>query len=254
MLDVLVLIQARVGSTRLPGKVLLDLEGKKVIEHVVARVKRSKRISEVFVVTTINKEDLELVKLCSQKGIRIFCGSENDVLDRFYQVAKLLEPKHIVRITADCPLMDASIIDAVIDIHIKSQGDYSTNTLTELYPDGEDVEVFTFESLKKAWKEANLISEREHVTPYIRNNKNLFKHAELKYSKDLHDKRWTLDNNEDFEFIKIIYRNEFFSMDDILKFLDQHPDVEKINNHINRNEGYQKSLRDDNLYNNKMEA
>lgn len=249
-MDILAIIQARIGSTRLPQKVLLDLKGKTVLEHVVERVKRSNKISEVIVATTINTEDLEIVKLCSNKGIRVFCGSEDDVLDRFYQVAKLVNPKHIVRITADCPLIDPDIIDKTIDLHLYKNSDYTCNTLNETFPDGLDIEIFTYEALEKAWKEAKLTSEREHVTPYIRNHKEIFKISGLENKQNLSKKRWTIDEYDDYEFLKVVFENVYvsnpdFRMNDILKYLRKNPDVERINNQIVRNEGYLKSLKED---------
>lgn len=247
---ILAIIQARVGSTRLPGKVLNMIEGKMVLEHVIDRVQAAKLVNEVIVATTINKEDLAIVKLCAELGIRVFCGSENDVLDRFYQAAMLYDANHIVRITADCPLMDPEIIDQVIDRHLAEHADYTSNILQETYPDGEDVEVMTFAALKKAWLEAKLTSEREHVTPYIRKNLFLFKLDSVVNAENLSNKRWTLDNKEDYEFIKGIYADlyknkKIFHMKDILAFIAKNKHLEKINHHITRNEGMLKSIRED---------
>ena len=250
VMNILAIIQARISSTRLPKKVLLDLEGKTVLEHVVERVNRSKRISEVIVATTINSEDLEIVKLCSNKGIRVFCGSEDDVLDRFYQVAKLIKPKHIVRITADCPMIDPNVIDKTINLHLYQNSDYTCNTLNETFPDGLDVEIFTYEALEKAWKEAILTSEREHVTPYIRKHEEIFKISGLEKKQNLSKKRWTIDEYDDYKFLKVIFKNVYvknsnFRMNDILKYLRKNPDVERMNNQIVRNEGYLKSVEED---------
>lgn len=249
-MSVIAIVQARIGSTRLPGKVLLNLEDKTVLEHVVRRVKSSEYVDDVVVATTISKDDLRIVELCARLGISVYCGSENDVLDRYYQAAKLFRAENIVRITSDCPVIDSKIIDEVISLHLKNNADYTSNTLNETYPDGEDVEVFTFASLKKAWKNAKLASEREHVTPYIRNNPDIFKHASLEYKEDLSQKRWTLDNVEDLEFLRLVYKylyskNSLFGMDDILALISEKPEIEKINQHIIRNEGYLKSLRED---------
>jgi spore coat polysaccharide biosynthesis protein SpsF (cytidylyltransferase family) len=250
ILKFLAIIQARCGSTRLPDKILMDLEGKTVLERVVERVKLCESVSEVIVATTVNIEDLEVVKLCSGNKIRVFCGSSDDVMDRFYQLSKLFEPENVVRITADCPMIDPDVIEYIISCHLREDADYTSNTIVESYPDGEDVEVFKFFALKKAWNEAKLSSEREHVTPYIKKNPSLFKLQSIQYKTDLSSKRWTLDNQEDYEFISKIYKalygiNNFFGMDDILKFLADNPEFEKINCHISRNEGYQKSLKDD---------
>ena len=249
-MSVIAIVQARMGSTRLPGKVLLNLEDETVLEHVVRRVKSSEYVDDVVVATTISKDDLQIVEICAHLGINVYCGSENDVLDRYYQAAKLFEAENIVRITSDCPIIDSKIIDEVISLHLKTNADYTSNTLNETYPDGEDVEVFTFASLKNVWNNAKLASEREHVTPYIRNNPDIFKHASLEYKEDLSQKRWTLDNAEDLEFLRLVYKylyskNSLFDMDDILALIDENPEIEKINQHIIRNEGYLKSQRED---------
>jgi spore coat polysaccharide biosynthesis protein SpsF (cytidylyltransferase family) len=246
------LIQARSGSSRLPEKVLLNLEGKTVLERVVERVQRCNKVDEVIVVTTIKKEDLKIVKISADYGICVFCGSEDDVLDRFYQAAKLIKPKNIIRITADCPLIDPDIIDMVIERHIKEDSDYTANCIVESYPDGLDVEVFKFGVLERTWLEAKLKSEREHVTPFIKKHPEIFKIISLVNETDLSEKRWTLDNSEDYEFIKKIYQGIFqkkndFRMNDVLNFLKENPDLEKLNSSIIRNEGYQKSLKEDNL-------
>ena len=250
-MKVLGIIQARANSTRFPNKVLKDLEGKTVLERVVERVKKSALVSDVVVATTINKEDLKIAGLCSGSGIRVFRGSENDVLDRFYQAAELFKPEHVLRITADCPLIDPAVIDKVVAYHLSQKCDYTGNTLQkETYPDGEDTEVFTFNALKRSWEEASLASEREHVTPYMKKNPDKFKCANVKCEKDLSKKRWTLDNPEDYEFIKTIYRalyhkNPFFGMEEVLDYLKAHPELEKVNSHIIKNEGYIKSLSAD---------
>lgn len=252
-MKIIAIIQARTGSTRLPGKVLLKINSKSVLEHVVGRVMRSRLISKTIVATTIEDEDLQIVKICALKKIPVFCGSMNDVLDRYYQAARLHNPDQIVRITSDCPLIDSEIIDLIIKKHLETRADYTANTLLkETYPDGEDVEIFTMASLKKAWGEARLSSEREHVTPYIRNHPEKFKLNNVKNSENLNDKRWTLDNPEDFKFIKKIYsflyqENPNFGMPEILKLLKRHPRLELINNRIKRNEGYEKSLKEDKI-------
>lgn len=252
MSKIVAIIQARVAATRLSGKVLLELEGKTVLERIIERVKPSKLINEIIVATTINQEDLEIVKLCAGLGVRIFCGSDSDVLDRYYQAARLFGVVNIVRITADCPLIDSDIIDDVLTLHLQKNADYTSNIIKATYPNGEDVEVFTFEALRKTWKNARLSSEREHVTPYMIKNPGIFKLASLEKKENLSQKRWTLDHIEDYEFIKIVYknlypRNSLFRMDEILKFLDENSEIERMNQNIDRDEGYLKSLRQDRL-------
>ena len=251
-MSIIAIIQARISSTRLPGKVLKKVEGKTVLEHVIDRAKAVKNINDVVVATTVKKEDLEIVKLCANLGISVFCGSEDDVLDRYYQVARLFKSNHIVRITSDCPLIDPLIIDKVIGLYFKKEADYATNTMPETYPDGLDTEVFSFKTLKIAWENAKFTSEREHVTPYIRKNPNIFKLVNLKCNSDLKNKRWTIDEPKDFEFIKIIYKNLYhknalFGMKAILNFLKKYPEIEEINKNIIRNEGYLKSLKKDKI-------
>lgn len=244
------IIQARVGSSRLPKKILLDLSGKTVLERVYERVKKSTLVDQVVVATTVNKDDLEVVRLCRNANMPVYCGSENDVLDRYYQAAKLFGAKNIIRVTSDCPLIDYRIIDKVIKLHLSKEADYTSNILEETFPDGQDVEVFTFSSLEKAWKEASLLSEREHVTPYIRKNKDIFKLKNLKNLENLSDMRWTVDEARDYEFIKKIYEhlykdNPLFGMEEVLKVLEEKPELEEINRGIIRNEGYLKSLKND---------
>lgn len=247
---IIAIIQARVGSTRLPNKVLLDLEGKTVLEHVINRVSKSKLVSETAVATTVLEEDLKIVNLCSGKGVRVYCGSEDDVLDRFYEAARLFGADHIVRVTADCPLIDYKVIDDVLSLHLNNKSEYTSNIIEETFPDGEDIEVLTFEVLKRIWQDAKLSSEREHVTPYIRKRPGIFKLSNLACGKDLSEKRWTLDEERDYNFIKIIYnalykKNKFFGIKEILEFLKAHPEYEKINSRIGRNEGYLKSVKND---------
>ena len=247
-------IQARLGSTRLPEKVMLGLEGRTVLERVIERVAASRFVDEVIVVTTIHRQDMNIVKRCVENGVRVFCGSEDDVLDRFYQAAKLLNLENLVRITADCPLMDPEVIDQVLRRHFDSGADYTANVLEESFPDGEDVEVMRFTALKKAWEEADLLSEREHVTPYIRKHPEMFRFESVRCERDYSKLRWTLDNKEDYEVIKNVYaalyhENNLFGMNEILNYLESNPEDFAANKRIVRNEGYQKSLGHDKILN-----
>lgn len=243
------IIQARTGSSRLPNKVLMKIQDKTILEHVVDRVTESKEIDEVFVATTILEQDLNIVKLCAEKGIRVFCGSEDDVLDRFYQLAKLIKADNVVRITADCPLHDSNIIDWVIGEHIKQESDYTSNTIDETFPDGLDCEVFRYEVLKDAWENASLASEREHVTPYIRAN-NKFKKYSVKSDIDYGQERWTIDTDNDYQFINEIYKelypnNNYFKSEEVYQLLKRRPELREINASSERNEGLKKSLAHD---------
>ncbi len=247
----LVIIQARCGSSRLPGKVLKDIYGKTALERMIDRVKRSKNIDEIIIATTINKEDIEIIKLVSSLGLRIFAGSSNDVLDRYYQTAKLIKPEYVIRLTSDCPLFDFEILDNAIEMFEHKKCDY-LGMISETFPDGLDLEIMPFEVLKTAWEKAELTSEREHVTLYIKNHPKLFNIYDYQctYGNFKH-MRWTLDESEDYVFIKEIYKyfldigKEYFSMPEILDLLDKHPEFIEINNKFIRNEGLLKSLKND---------
>lgn len=246
----LAIIQARMGSTRLPSKVLKDLAGKTVLEHVIERVRTCKLINEVIVATTINRVDLEIVRFCAQQGIRVFVGAEDDVLDRYYQAARLIAPSNVVRITSDCPMIDPEIIDQIIALHLDGRFDYTSNTLEETFPDGLDAEVLTFETLATAWREATLKSEREHVTPYIKNHPSEFKLKSFRNERNLSSMRWTIDQPEDYRFLSELFRRIYlkkssFRMADVLKELEKDPALLKLNSGIIRNEGYLKSLTKD---------
>lgn len=243
------IIQARMGSSRLPGKVLKELAGEPVLWHVIHRVKRSKMIDEVVVATSFLEEDMEIVKYCAVMGIRIFVGSDEDVLDRYYQAARLLKPKNVVRITADCPLHDADVIDSIIEKHIREDNDYTSNTMEETFPDGLDCEVMKFSVLEEAWKMARLLSEREHVTQYIIKS-NKYKKGSLVSSVNRANERWTLDTKQDYEFISRVFDelyldNKEFGADAIYTLLEQKPEIRKMNEGIVRNEGLLHSIAHD---------
>ncbi|MFH1847095.1 MAG: glycosyltransferase family protein [Candidatus Omnitrophota bacterium] len=244
------IIQARMGATRLPGKVLLKVLDKTILEYVIERVSKAESVDRIIVATTISRQDLDIVKLASTIGVSVFCGSESDVLDRYYQTARLFEAEHIIRITSDCPLIDPGIIDMVVNHYFETGAQYCSNVLKETFPDGLDVEVFDFKSLKRSWEKAELLSEREHVTSYIRKNPEVFKLKNVESTNDYSGKRWTLDCPEDYSFIKSVIENLYpvnpnFNFSDILNFLDNNADIEQYNKDIIRNEGYIKSLAND---------
>lgn len=245
-----VLIQARTSSTRLPNKVLLKISGKTLLEHVVRRAQAAKSVYRVIVATTIDSADLRIVKWCADNYVSVFCGSREDVLDRYYQTAKLFEAVNVIRITSDCPLIDPQLIDAMIEFHKQKKTDYAANILEESFPDGEDIEIITFATLEKAWKTAKLPSEREHVTPYIRNHPKLFSLANYRSQKNWSKLRWTVDEPKDLLFVKAIYKHlykqkKLFGMNDIIELLKRKPKLLNINSSIARNQGYLKSLRED---------
>lgn len=248
----LAIIQARCGSSRLPSKVLKDLCGKTALERVIERVERSKYVDEVMVATTLNKEDIPIVQLVSSMGKRVFAGNALDVLDRYYQAAKLIRPEYVIRITADCPVFDAGLLDDAIS-KLKPETDYMA-ALSETMADGLDLEIIRFDILKLAWKEAQLASEREHVTMYIKNNRDKFQVQDYESPLgNLHEERWTIDEPEDYLFIKNVYEHfekegkEYFDSKDILEYLDANPEVRKINQGFIRNEGLLISLENDRI-------
>ncbi|MBC8431759.1 MAG: aminotransferase class III-fold pyridoxal phosphate-dependent enzyme [Desulfobacterales bacterium] len=245
---IMAIIQARMGSTRLPGKVLADINGRPMLWHVVHRVQSAKSIDHVVVATSVNPADDPVAGYCLDNGYRYFRGSETDVLDRYYQAAKQFKAETVVRITADCPLMDPLVVDKVVKTFLKGDYDYVTNTLRYTFPDGIDVEVFSFPALKTAWQEAKSPLEREHVTPYLRNS-GRFRICNVENEVDLSNRylRWTVDEPSDLEFIRALYSKNgsgglALSMDAILRLLDQKPELTKINNSIICNHGYYKSI------------
>lgn len=240
MKKIVAIIQARVGSTRLPGKVLLDLKGKTVINHVVDRVKKSKYIDEVIVATTDLEQDNKIVDECNKIGCKYFRGSESDVLSRYYLCAKENDADIIIRITSDCPLIDFNIIDNMIKKFLHKQNssiDYMNNTLEPTLPRGYDVEIFSFRVLAKANIEAKLDYEREHVTPYIYFNPDKFNLSLFKYRYDYSRYRLTLDTKEDFEVISSIFEslydvNNYFLLKDVIKYMEYNPEIVQINKNI----------------------
>ncbi len=249
----LAMIQARCGSKRLPNKVLKDLCGKPALQRMIERVQRSKLVDEVMVVTSIEKNNLPILKLCAELGVRVGVGSENDVLDRYYQTARLLYPKYVIRLTADCPCFDAELLDMAIK-GLNEATDYC-GMLSESFADGLDLEIIKFNALERAWKEADHSFEREHVTQYI------IRHPELFNLKDFEspvgyfgNHRWTVDEPEDFEVVSKIYGHflttdlgEDFGYKDILDFMKNHPEIAEINRQYTRNEGLEKSIREDHI-------
>jgi len=246
------ILQARCSSTRLPGKVLLPILGKPMLLHQIERLQHSKRLSKIVVATSDSVDDDPLANLCSINNIECFRGDLNDVLDRFYRAALTYDAQYIVRLTGDCPLADPAVVDHVIDEFIKSRVDYASNALVPSYPDGLDVEIFNMAALENAWRNARLVSEREHVTPFIHKHPEIFTLFTVKNTEDLSNFRWTVDNPEDFSFVSSIYdslysQNRQFNMQDILQFLGDNPELMKLNGHLVRNDGYQISIAKDKI-------
>ena len=242
------IIQARMGSSRLPGKALMKSDsGKPLLYYVINQLRYCSKIKNLVIATTTNQEDDEIEKFANNNSINVFRGKEKDVLDRYFQCAKKYSFSTIVRITADCPLIDPQIVDKVIEQFFSGNYDFATNTLTRTFPIGTDVEVFSFSALNKAWENAQLPSEREHVTPYFHNKEN-FKIINVENDKNISNLRLTVDRIEDFELIKQILNNISINpihLEDVLELFSRKPELIEINKHINHNEGFNKSLEED---------
>jgi spore coat polysaccharide biosynthesis protein SpsF len=247
----ILITQARTGSTRLPGKVLMEVNNTPLLKIHLDRLSQSKNIDKIIIATTVNEEDDIIEKIVTAWGYDVYRGSENDVLDRFYQALQNIKPTWIVRVTSDCPLIDPVLVDKVIEVTQSENKDYGSNVIDETFPDGQDVEVFRFSALEKAWKEANKLSEREHVTPYIRNHSdlklgNLFSAISYKNNTDYSKIRMTVDEQRDFELINKIV-SELGTEQSWLDYTEYiiNNELANINGNIIRNEGYLKSLKND---------
>ena len=247
------IVQARMGSSRLPGKVMREILGKPLLWHLVNRLKWSKLLNKIVIATTDKAKDKPILKLARELGLDSFAGSEDDVLDRYYQAAKKFNAEVVVRITADCPLIDPELVDKIVRHYLENRDrlDYVASGLT--YPDGiVETEVFSFAALDKAWQEARLASEREHVTSYIRKNPLLFRTATVENKEDLSFMRLVVDDEKDFQLVTAIFENlykdgEIFHLNDILEFLSKRPELLELSRHTVRNEGYLKSIAEDRI-------
>jgi len=247
-MKVVAIIQARMSSSRLPGKVLMPLANKPVLAHIVERLSYCKMVEKIVVATTNEDSDDPVADYCANNGIDCYRGSLDDVLDRYYQTAKIYHAAPIVRITGDCPAIDPVVVDAVITGYLS--GEYDSYGLGGEFPDGLDCTVFSFSAIERAWKEAKLKSEREHVGPYIENNPHLFRNGMLELFKGLGSQRWTLDEPNDYKLLskifKKLYRSDSpFLTHEILQLIKNNSDLLTINAQIVRNEGYLKSLQED---------
>jgi len=232
--DVAAIIQARNGSVRLPGKVMRQINGRPMISYVVERVRTAKLLDDVIVATTSDPIDDAMAVFLTGRGVKVFRGSPLDVLDRYYRAALQFGLKNIVRITADCPLMDGAMIDRVVGKFLEGGYDYGCNVLERTFPDGLDVEVISFQALKRAWQDAQEAREREHVTIYIRNHPEIFPAFNIRCAQDWGKRRWTLDYEEDFLLAEAVLKHfakdlRTFCMEDVAKFLDEHPEIETLN-------------------------
>jgi spore coat polysaccharide biosynthesis protein SpsF len=249
-MTVLAILQARMSSSRLPGKVMADLLGEPMLARQIERLRRCRRLDRLLLATSTEAADDALVELCARIGVDCFRGSLDDVLDRFHAAAAGRGADQIVRLTADCPLADPALIDALVDLHVAGGYDYSCNTLPPRWPDGLDAEVMRAEVLEAAWREAALPSEREHVTRFIYTRPERFRLGSLVGETDLSGERWTVDTPEDLALVRAIYAalypaNPAFGTEDILAFLAAHPEIAALNRAHRRNEGLERSLAQD---------
>lgn len=232
------IIQARMGSTRLPRKVMLDLAGQPMLVRDVNRVRRARTLDEVVVATTVKSDDDVIADLCESLGWLCSRGNEQDVLDRYYRVAVERVADVIVRLTSDCPLIDPDVIDLVVSEfkRLHPQLDYLSNTLPRrTFPRGLDTEVFSFRALEQAWRDDSNAAWREHVTPYIYRNPDIFKISGVASEVDYSEMRWTVDTPEDLEFARRIYTHfgdDDFSWRDVLALLEERRDWIEINRHV----------------------
>jgi spore coat polysaccharide biosynthesis protein SpsF len=235
-MKIVAIIQARMGSSRLPNKVLKDLGGATVLDRVQNRLRRSRLIDDLVVATTTQSQDNVIVDHCESGGIAVFRGSEHDVLDRYYRAAKHAHGEVIVRITSDCPLIDPEVTDMTIQLFLDKQPDYASNALERTYPHGLDTEVITISALERAWHEATEPYQRSHVTPYLYQNPSRFKLLSVKGTADYSRHRWTLDTADDLEFLRTVYKRlevrDHFTWRDVLDLVEREPGLAEINSYV----------------------
>lgn len=247
---IVAVLQARVSSSRMPGKVLAPILGMPMLARQIERVRRCSRIDRLVVATSTRADDDPILDLCAAASTPVYRGSLDDVLDRVYRAAQRLGPSHVVRLTGDCPLADWVVIDRTIDLCVEGCFDYASNTLRPTFPDGLDVEVMRFAALARAWHEAELPSEREHVTPFIHRRPEMFRLGSLEQQPDRSALRWTVDEPEDYRFVNDVYEALYpadpaFTTQDIFALLEARGDLSELNRHIGRNEGMRASLAAD---------
>jgi spore coat polysaccharide biosynthesis protein SpsF len=240
MEKIVAIIQARMGSSRLPGKVLMPIGNQSMLARVVNRVRRTQSIDQTVVATSTAPNDDAIVQECERIQVPVFRGSENDVLDRFYRAAIQYSATNVVRITADCPMIDPAVIEQVLLVFKTMHPDYASNCLERTYPRGLDTEVMTLSALERAWKESKFAFQRAHVTPYIYKNPDLFKLESVVAGVDNSKYRWTVDTQEDLNLVRTIYirlgNTDAFSWQDALMLMKLDPRLVTINQHVRQKE------------------
>lgn len=251
---IVVVVQARLGSTRLPGKILKKICGKSVLILQLERILAARTPFHLIVATTTESQDDPIVEICEDNDIECFRGHPTDLLDRHYRVALKSGAEAVVKIPSDCPLIDPAVIDKVLNFYLENQGtlDFVSNLHPATFPDGNDVEIMPFEILEIAQTEAKKDFEREHTTPFIWDNPKRFRIGNVVMDNGLNlsmTHRFTIDYLEDYEFIKAVYealyeKNRYFSLYDILDLLERRPDIKKINEKYCGVNWYRKNLND----------
>ena len=239
------IIQARCGSSRFPEKVFADIAGKPLLWHVVERLRYAGTIDRIIVATTVSPQDDRIEQWCRESGIDCFRGSENDVLNRYYCASQAFPSDYVVRITADDPFKEPSVIDAVVGKLIREGYDHVTNNLPPSFPEGLDCEAFRKEALDLSEQKAETDYEREHVTQYIYHHPELFRIGNVQCDRQLSHLRWTIDRDADLQMVRSVYahrkngRQGLLLMDEILEILEAHPEISAINSHVERSGMYQ---------------
>ena len=242
-LHVVIIVQARMGSTRLPGKIMKTVFERPLLSYLLERLRDVRLAKEIVIATTTLANDQMIVNFCENENVNFFRGAEENVLDRYYQAARHYKADVVVRITSDCPLIDPVVIDEVIDEYLKNYPsfDYVSNSLQRSFPRGMDVEVFSYKNLEIVHKEACCHDDKEHVTPFFYHRPERFKLHNVSYKKDESSHRWTVDTEEDFIVVKKILtslypKNPKFKIEEILELMKKHPQWSQINAHIKQKE------------------
>jgi spore coat polysaccharide biosynthesis protein SpsF len=236
-MNTIVIVQARMTSTRLPGKVLLEVAGKSLLEYQIERLRRAELADSIVVATTVNAADQPIVALCERLAVPVSRGSEHDVLARYHDCALAHRADVVVRVTSDCPVIDPQVLDATIDCYRRGQFDYVSNSLERSFPRGLDAEVFTFRALAEAHAEAIDEEEREHVTPFLYRRPQRYRLGNFASPHDLSGHRWTVDTPEDFALVSRLIGTLYpvlprFALQDMLAWLKGHPEVSALNAHV----------------------
>ena len=238
-MNVVAIVQARMGSTRLPGKVMKPLLGEPMLARLLERLARCERVDDIVVATTDDGSERPIMALMDTLNVNVFRGSEDDVLARYYGAAQRYNADVVVRITSDCPLIAPEVVDECVEAFLASGGDadYASNGFKRTYPRGLDTEVFGVGALEAAYHEATTPAEREHVTPFIWGQPQRFRLLDVVDAENHSDLRWTVDTPEDFELVSKIYgalypKNPTFSYHDVLRLLVEHPEWSELNRHV----------------------